>query len=75
MKTHELDQVEGNQAEGRPAHSRKEIALKLTAWMVPAAVLISATFFPLQTLVRQALVGIVLIWIYIGATIGFSFLE
>jgi hypothetical protein len=48
--------------------------LKVTALAVPAGVMVSALFFPLQELVRQALVGVILVWIYVGAMIGFNFL-
>ncbi len=59
----------------RKANSRRQMILKLSAMSIPAAVMISATFFPLRELIRQALIGIILIWLYLGAMIGFSFME
>ncbi len=39
--------------------------INLLAWVVPAGALISSVIFPLQPLIRQGLMGIMLIWIYL----------
>ncbi len=61
--------------DGQSIHITRAHLFKLIALAIPAAVMISALFFPLQAWARQALIGVILIWIYAGAMIGFSFLE
>ncbi len=69
------DDIAQMRIEAHPINGRRKVFLKLTALSVPAMVMISALFFPLREFVRQALIGVILIWIYTGAMIGFSFLE
>ena len=59
-------------------HSEKDlkgIIIKGLALSIPVTVMIVGLFLPLREVVRQALVGVILIWLYAGAMTGFSFLE
>ncbi len=44
------------------SHDRKP---NLLAWIVPLGALVSSVVFPLQPLIRQALMGVMLVWIYV----------
>ncbi len=51
----------------------QSIVVKIAALSVPAGVVLAAAFLPLSPFVRQALVGIMLMWVMLGVLMGFSF--
>ncbi len=57
-----------------PSHYRQAILFKIAAFSVPAGAVLASALFPLTPFVRQALVGVILIWIMLGALLGFSFM-
>ncbi len=44
----------------------------LLSLSIPAGIIIANLFFPLSPVLRQALVGVVLVWLFVEATTGFT---
>lgn len=61
--------VEANNS--RPSFHR---FYRLIAMAVPVGVILACVFLPLQELIRQAFVGIILVWLYVSVMTGFSYL-
>lgn len=55
--------------------NRSGIIIKGLALSIPAIVMIAGLCLSLRDDIRQALVGVILIWLYAGAMSGFGFLE
>lgn len=49
--------------------------LKLLSLVIPVGVVLASGFLPLQPLVRQALVGVILVWFGLEAMLGFQFWQ
>ena len=47
--------------------------LNIVSLSVPVGIVIVSVAFPLQPIVRQALIGVVLIWFYVELMLGFPF--
>jgi hypothetical protein len=47
--------------------------LNLISLIIPTGVLITSAFFSLQPIIRQAFIGIMLIWFGVEAMTGFEF--
>ena len=47
--------------------------LNLLSLIIPVSVLIASAFFSLQPIIRQAFIGIMLIWFGVEAMTGFQF--
>ena len=73
MKTHE--KMVPTKLPTPSKKNREGIIIKGMALSIPGIVMLIGLFLPLREVVRQALVGVLLIWLYAGAMIGFSFLE
>ncbi len=48
---------------------------KLLAMTIPLSVVLVCVFLPLKEFIRQALVGIMLVWLYMGVLTGFQHLS
>lgn len=53
----------------------KRLAKLAWFYSAPAAVIVATTFFPLRQVAQQAMVGIVLVWVSVGAMSGLLFWE
>jgi hypothetical protein len=49
--------------------------LNLLSLIIPVGVLIASAFFSLQPIIRQAFIGIMLIWFGVEAMNGFQFMH
>lgn len=65
--------LQGKAVETNDSHLTLRRFYKLMAMAVPAGVILACAFLPLQELIRQAFVGIMLVWLYVGVMTGFSY--
>jgi hypothetical protein len=49
--------------------------LNLLSLIVPTGVLVASAIFPLQPVIRQAFIGIMLVWFGVEAMTGFQFIH
>ncbi len=49
--------------------------LNLISLIIPAGILLASAIFSLQPIIRQAFIGIMLIWFGVEAMSGFQFLN
>ncbi len=50
----------------------KKTVMKVAAWIVPVGTLLGSAIFPLRPIIRQGMVGLMAIWLYVLAIFGFD---
>ncbi len=50
----------------------KKTVMRVVAWIVPVGILTGTAINPPQPMIQQALVGFMLIWLYVLAIFGFE---
>ncbi len=59
----------------RPSQKLQRQALAILSLAVPLGVVVATAFLPLTTFVRQAFIGIILIWLYAAFLFGSHLLS
>jgi hypothetical protein len=55
-------------------HPPQALLFKVVALSVPAAAVLAGAFLPLSEFARQALIGVMLVWIMTSAMVGYNFI-